>query len=492
MSSETGASRESGWWESSGLLHILTTFKLAIHPNKLVLALVGIFCTLILGIVLDWIWTSTGNGIRPDALKTYVERYDVRPPPLAEAGIFSVFREHEVHCIRDAIESVRYGRILGSAEQSSTPGFMLPVSIRLGRGVFANLILMGRGVTWMVTYHFIYALLFFVGLLLIWAFFGGAMCRMAAVQHARDESITIKQAARFTWDRLFGGFFMAPLIPLLIILGVGIALVIGGLVLRIPWVGDLVGGFTFFLALLGGFVIALVLVGTVGGGCLFWPTIAVEGSDSFDAISRGFSYLFGRPLRLLWYILLAIVFGSFCWLLVQFVLWLAVASAHLFVDFGSGGKLSTALWVYPTFESLHDIAPAAQKDWASFTGAALIGLWLLPIVGLSWAFLASFFFSGSTIIYYLMRRDVDGTDLGEVFVEEEESGETHAAEPAPAAQSAPKPAPTPASPVTNSQETKPDAAHRNAESPPAPKPTGGEPMRPEGENQGESDEPRSE
>ena len=37
--------------------------------------------------------------------------------------------------------------------------------------------------------------------------------------------------------------------------------------------------------------------GTVGGFGLMYPTVAVEGSDSFDAISRSFSYVFARPWR---------------------------------------------------------------------------------------------------------------------------------------------------------------------------------------------------
>ena len=39
----------------------------------------------------------------------------------------------------------------------------------------------------------------------------------------------------------------------------------------------------------------LILLGLTGGFNLMYPTIAVEGSDSFDAISRSFSYVYARP-----------------------------------------------------------------------------------------------------------------------------------------------------------------------------------------------------
>ena len=51
---------------------------------------------------------------------------------------------------------------------------------------------------------------------------------------------------------------------------------------------------------------------------------------------------------------------------------------------------------------------------------------MLVVIGLMWAFLASFYFSGSTVIYFLLRRDVDGTDLEEVHTDDEPSGDSGA------------------------------------------------------------------
>ena len=40
-----------------------------------------------------------------------------------------------------------------------------------------------------------------------------------------------------------------------------------------------------------------------------FATVAMEGTDTFDAVSRAYSYIFGRPWRLIWYSLVAAAYG---------------------------------------------------------------------------------------------------------------------------------------------------------------------------------------
>ncbi|NOT00554.1 MAG: hypothetical protein HOP29_07990 [Phycisphaerales bacterium] len=426
MSSETQQPR--AWIDGLGVGSVLRTFKMAVHPYRLVLALAAIFLTYSWGTMLDWTWTAMDRGVRPDAVQRYLAWSSRSAGDVSgKAGVFATWRGFEVECIHNAILSVRFGRLIGTTDVGGptviTAGM---VSSDSARGVFANVVLMGRGMVWMISHHFVYAALFWGVAILIWGFFGGAICRTAAVQLARGETLGLTPALLYARDKLFGGFFMAPVIPLVICLIVGLFLAAGGLFLRIPYLGDLVGGLAFFLALFGGLIIAMVLVGGVAGGSLFWPTIAVEGSDGFDAISRSFSYVFARPVRALWYATAAITVGSFGWMLVRFVLWLALASTHLFVDFGSGTKLSH-LWDAPTVESMYRMAgEAVAGGGVRFAAAAVIGLWVLPVIALPWAFLASFYLCASTAIYFLLRFDVDGTEWSELFYEEE-VGDTESA-----------------------------------------------------------------
>src|SRR5207237_5936 len=59
-------------------------------------------------------------------------------------------------------------------------------------------------------------------------------------------------------------------------------------------------------------------------------------------------------------------------------------------------------------------------------GAFLISIWVYLAVGMLGAFFISFYFSANTIIYYLMRREVDATELDDVYLEqtEEDFGDT--------------------------------------------------------------------
>ena len=47
-------------------------------------------------------------------------------------------------------------------------------------------------------------------------------------------------------------------------------------------------------------------------------------------------------------------------------------------------------------------------------------IWTLAIIGLTVAFLISFYFTANTIIYALMRNRVDGTELDEIYETPEE------------------------------------------------------------------------
>ena len=69
----------------------------------------------------------------------------------------------------------------------------------------------------------------------------------------------------------------------------------------IPLLGDiLVAGIGWPLVLLAGLVMAVILVGLVGWP-LMYATISAEGSDSFDALSRSYSYVYQCPWHYLWY-----------------------------------------------------------------------------------------------------------------------------------------------------------------------------------------------
>ncbi len=56
-------------------------------------------------------------------------------------------------------------------------------------------------------------------------------------------------------------------------------------------------------------------------------------------------------------------------------------------------------------------------------GAGLIWFWVLCVKLVALGFLQSYFWTASTAIYYLLRRDVDATEMDEVYLEDDQGEE---------------------------------------------------------------------
>src|SRR5262249_37308443 len=151
------------------------------------------------------------------------------------------------------------------------------------RGVIDGVASGLRGIAWLVALHPGYAIVFLLISLLIWAFFGGALSRVAVMHATRDERIGVNDSLKFARSKL-GSFFAAPLMPLGIIVFFGLLLFLGGLIGAIPAIGEVLVGILFFLALAAGFVLAFTIIGALAGYPMMYSTIAVEGSDAFDAL----------------------------------------------------------------------------------------------------------------------------------------------------------------------------------------------------------------
>ena len=425
--------RGEGWLEASGLLHIFRTLGLAVHPAKLGIALAAIFLTFVLGGLLDWMWTR-GGGVDESAIARFISSQELDQPyeePKGTHGLFHVWREHERRCILG---------FLGS----SLPGTSVVAGTPVGSYVEAhsyaqplrNLTGMGYGLWWLLRHHPFFFILFVGGSLVIWAWGGGAICRIAAVQYARDEKLTTKQALAFAKEKLFGGFVLAPCIPVAFILLTAVLMVVGGALLRLPVLGDLLAGPAFALAIVGGFVVAVLLIGLLVGGSLFWPAVAAEGSDAFDSFSRSLSYPLSKPWKAVLYAVMATVFASLCWVFVNLFTFFALTVTRGIVGFGTSPfgwwsrgegeavvRKLDLLWPLAGPNALYSWPDWGRLAWYEYFSASFIGVYVLIVIGLMWAFLASFYFSGSTVIYFLLRRDVDGTDLEEVHMDDDLSGD---------------------------------------------------------------------
>jgi hypothetical protein len=254
--------------------------------------------------------------------------------------------------------------------------------------------------------HFAYLLSCALWSLLVWSFFGGAITRLAAVSFAREENLAWGRLAGFVRSRL-GAYFVAPLFPILGTFLATIFLAVLGLLMRGGF-GVLLAGILWPLVLLGGFMMAFLLLGLFFGWPLMWGAISAEGTDSFGALSHSYSYTYQRPLQYLFYAILAALIGVLGWYLVSlFVVWIVQLSAWG-ISWGSGAAVISSV------ESRDDLGLLGNA------GSALVEFWNNCLRTLAFGFIFSYFWSASTVIYFLLRRQVDATELDEVFMPEEQ------------------------------------------------------------------------
>jgi hypothetical protein len=301
----------------------------------------------------------------------------------------------------------------------------------------------------------VYLLLVIIWGVATWAFFGGVITRIAAVQLSGKDRITLAQAVRFVRDR-YVSYLLSPLVPIGVVAAITLALMAFGLVALIPGIGDLLYGLLFPLLLLGGLIMAVLLVGLVGYPLMF-PTLSVEGSDTFDALSRAYNYVFQAPWQYAWQCVVALVYGVVVTFLVVFMGSLTVYMTkwaisqtpltqyfneephYLFVyspeTYGWKEILLRGTQIevveartdkdgrrvvhYPYTDPDRAKRYEDSYNWFNQFGAGLATFWLVVVLLFMVGFAYSYFWSAATAIYLNMRQVVDETEPDEVYLEDE-------------------------------------------------------------------------
>ncbi len=261
--------------------------------------------------------------------------------------------------------------------------------------------------------------------IVIWALFGGAISRIAALHLTRGETpgpLAALQEAFQKWYALIG----APLIPLAGSALLALPMVLAGLMLRTDFMA-LVIGLSWVFIIIWGFVLAIVLIGLLIGWPLIWATVGVERTDAFDGVSRCYAYVYQRPLHLMFYITIAIALG---WLGQVGVTYFALAAASLgewAVSWGSGRERLAAL-LTPVANHAIPGAEGANADGLTglvASGVAGIRFWKAALQLLVASYAVAYLWSATVGIYLLLRRQVDATEMDEVVTEERGDEELH-------------------------------------------------------------------
>jgi hypothetical protein len=247
----------------------------------------------------------------------------------------------------------------------------------------------------------------------VWSKFGGAISRITAVEIAKDERITVHESLAFA-KKKFTSFFWSTVAVAVAFFFFFLVNLIGGLVGAIPYVGPVLVAVLCPFAFLGGFIMMLIAIGGIFGWPLMSPAVAAEGTDAFDAVSRAFSYIYTRPWQYLFYWIVGGFYGlfsvCFVWLFTLFLVRLSIGSAQI----GMGSRLD------PVIRRLFDLSgTGGSMTVPQWILLVVLGTVIMIIYGLGFSYIISFYYTIRSLMYFILRRQVDSTEMSEVFLEEE-------------------------------------------------------------------------
>ena len=257
-----------------------------------------------------------------------------------------------------------------------------------------------------------------LGLMIIWSVFAGAITRLAALEFARGEKAGLKDSLSFVMKK-FWSYFWSPLTPILGVLFFIACNVAGGLLGKIEFAGEIAVAVGFPLAILSGFLI--VFLGIVGiiGFILMFPAISSEGSDAFDAISRAYSYVLSRPLHFLSLFITIIICGTILSFVAGYGACLVMQTSYFTVGLGMGDKLNEIRAFIAGMSGAGDTI-TSLNPMSMRIAALLFMLYVVLIKMTVGSIIVAFVGSASTIAYLIMRKAVDGTEITDVYVDENE------------------------------------------------------------------------
>lgn len=402
MPTDTGPLREIAWREVFPWLLLVRAFRISIQVWQLLLASAGLLAT-IFGF---WALAQIFGGTDDDPLKGWLSGQNYANCPWRETSGDWPWKSVGPWTELDGVHLV--------PEQAIDPAHRLwqtgppqlgryPTNPFLGvwrqlRSPFRQLFERRIGITGLA-----FLICCCVWASAVWALFGGAITRRAALQLGREENLSLRGSLKYAASK-WRSYFAAPLLPLVGILIFATPLLFLGFFMRFD-AGVFLAGIVWPLALIASLLMALLLLALFFGWPLMWPTISTESTDSFDALSRSWSYVYHRPLHYLFYAAVVTVLGGLGWLFVAyFADWVAYLSTW------------AASWTTGN-ERMDQIFGGDTLSTPGRWGANLLHFWNGCVRLVALGFVYSYFWTASTAIYLLLRRDDDGTDLDDVFVE---------------------------------------------------------------------------
>jgi len=231
--------------------------------------------------------------------------------------------------------------------------------------------------------------------------FGGAISRSTAIEFSQGRYATREDTFGFALRRI-GQFIGAVIGPVVGCAIVFLIIAIGGLLLSVP-VFDVIGSLAYGVALIIGGLATIVLLLHIVALPMIVPALAVEGTDSFDAIQRSYAYVIGKPLRYMLFSLILLLVG--------------VLAMSVFTIVANG-TMEMTYWAASMFandSTQRVLSGEGELGATKNTAHQIIAFWhTLVQLGIA-GYAISLFFTSSTLLYLVTRRVCDGQDINEVW-----------------------------------------------------------------------------
>jgi hypothetical protein len=173
-----------------------------------------------------------------------------------------------------------------------------------------------------------------------------------------------------------------------------------------------------------------------------WGTISAEKEgDAFEAFSRSFSYVYGKPLHYLFYAVVAALFGALCLAVVRYGTDMVLEFGFWALSWGAGAERAAQIvgLANQGFE-MYTLDPSPAGGGLLKFGALLIYLVTGLVRFVTLGFVMSFFWCVAGALYLLMRQDVDDKEMDDVYIPVEPAPPQPALEAAAAPPSSAEPA----------------------------------------------------
>lgn len=264
--------------------------------------------------------------------------------------------------------------------------------------------------------EFFYFLFGCIGSVLVWSFAGLGIVRVCLLRLTRNEHEGLGDAFQFArrkWLTALG----TTGVPLISVAALCVPAFFVGLLMLFN-IGVLLAGVLWILVLVLATLMGLLLFGLMFGWPLMIASVGCESQNSFDAMTRSYSYTFQRPLHYCFYMLIAMLFGGFCWMIA------ATLTTHI-IDLAAwstswGANVISVDRMDIIQGSPRTPIPADIQESGMLTaGQSLIGFWNAVMKTLAAAFIYGLFWCMASAIYLLLRKDVDEMEMDEIFVADE-------------------------------------------------------------------------